>query len=134
MPNAVNARALGNVFRLHACDVSTCLPVPTVRAAAAHPDISCGRCLQKPPPWQRLIAVSDYVPPLSGLTHQLKFSRRSEIAPALSRLMLLEVLQARRTRGLPFPNRLISVRSGNADTGAGDLTKVTYCAARWRTG
>jgi predicted amidophosphoribosyltransferase len=29
----------------------------------------CGRCLQKPPPWQRLVAVNDYRSPLSGLIH-----------------------------------------------------------------
>ena len=41
--------------------------------------------------------------------HQLKFSRRSEIASALSRLLLLEVLHARRTTGLQLPDRIISV-------------------------
>ena len=103
---------LGHWGMCSVCTRATCQHVclcPQCGLPAAHPDIPCGRCLQKPPPWQRLIAVSDYVPPLSGLIHQLKFSRRSDIAPALSRLMLLEVLQARRTRGLPFPNRLISV-------------------------
>lgn len=70
---------------------------------------SCGRCLQKPPPWQRLVTVADYAPPLSPLIHQLKFSRRSEIASALSRLLLLEVLHARRTTGLQLPDRIISV-------------------------
>ncbi|HGY3718094.1 TPA: DNA utilization protein GntX [Citrobacter gillenii] len=82
---------------------------PQCGLPAAHPNIPCGRCLQKSPPWQRLIAVSDYVPPLSGLIQQLKFSRRSEIATALSRLLLLDVLQARRTGGFPRPDRLISV-------------------------
>ncbi|MCZ5445491.1 hypothetical protein O5629_26880, partial [Escherichia coli] len=69
----------------------------------------CGRCLQKPPPWQRLVTVADYAPPLSPLIHQLKFSRRSEIASALARLLLLEVLHARRTTGLQLPDRIISV-------------------------
>ncbi len=50
-----------------------------------------------------------YAPPLSPLIHQLKFSRRSEIASALSRLLLLEVLHARRTTGLQLPDRIISV-------------------------
>lgn len=63
----------------------------------------------KPPPWQRLVTVADYAPPLSPLIHQLKFSRRSEIASALSRLLLLEVLHARRTTGLQLPDRIISV-------------------------
>lgn len=63
----------------------------------------------KPPPWQRLVTVADYAPPLSPLIHQLKFSRRSEIASALSRLLLLEVLHARRTTGLQLPDRIVSV-------------------------
>ena len=76
---------------------------------ATHSHLPCGRCLQKPPPWQRLVTVADYAPPLSLLIHQLKFSRRSEIASALSRLLLLEVLHARRTTGLQLPDRIISV-------------------------
>ncbi|EKY5003086.1 DNA utilization protein GntX [Citrobacter amalonaticus] len=86
--------------------VSLC---PRCGLPSAHPTMACGRCLQKAPPWQRLITVSDYAPPLSTLIHQLKFSRRSDIAPALSRVLLLEVLQARRQTGLTLPDRLISV-------------------------
>ncbi|MCQ7058194.1 MULTISPECIES: DNA utilization protein GntX [Citrobacter] len=82
---------------------------PQCGMPAAHTAIPCGRCLQKPPPWQRLVTVNDYVPPLSNLIHQLKFSRRSEIATALSRLLLLDVLLARRTSGLPLPDRIVSV-------------------------
>ncbi|MED5830286.1 DNA utilization protein GntX, partial [Enterobacter hormaechei] len=58
---------------------------------------------------QRLVTVADYAPPLSPLIHQLKFSRRCEIASALSRLLLLEVLHARRATGLQLPDRIISV-------------------------
>ncbi len=69
----------------------------------------CGRCLKKPPPRQRLVSVSDYTPPLSLLVHQLKFTRRSEIAAALARLLLQEVLMARRSTGLQLPDRIVSV-------------------------
>ncbi|HGL6400323.1 MULTISPECIES: phosphoribosyltransferase family protein [Citrobacter] len=86
--------------------VSLC---PQCGLPAAHAAIPCGRCLQKPPPWQRLVTVSDYVPPLSLLIHQLKFSRRSDVAAALSRLLLLEVLYAHRASTLPLPDRLVSV-------------------------
>lgn len=69
--------------------------------------LPCGRCLQKPPPWQRLVAVKgDYRPPLSGMIHQLKFNKRPELAPALARLLLLRIHQS---RGLPKPDRIISV-------------------------
>ncbi|PLN72340.1 DNA utilization protein GntX, partial [Klebsiella quasipneumoniae] len=44
-------------------------------AMSRHP---CGRCLQKPPPWHRMVAVNDYCPPLSDLVRQLKFHHRPE--------------------------------------------------------
>lgn len=70
---------------------------------------ACGRCLQKAPQWQRLIAVNDYVAPLSSLIHRFKFSGKAELAPALARLLLLEYLHARQQYGLPRPDRLVSV-------------------------
>ncbi|MTH48507.1 DNA utilization protein GntX [Intestinirhabdus alba] len=86
--------------------VSLC---PRCGLPAAHPTFPCGRCLQKPPPWQRLVTVSDYRPPLSPLIRQLKFSRRADVAVALARLLLLEVLQARRESGLRLPDQIVSV-------------------------
>ncbi len=71
--------------------------------------LACGRCLQKPPPWQQLVMVNDYVPPLSSLIHRLKFSRQPEVARALARLLLLAVARAHRERGSPWPDILISV-------------------------
>lgn len=71
--------------------------------------VPCGRCLQRPPPWQHLVAVGDYRAPLSVLLHRLKFSHTTALASPLSRLMLLSVLQARRERGLPCPELVISV-------------------------
>jgi ComF family protein len=54
----------------------------------------CGRCLQKVPPWRRLVTVNGYAPPLSTLVHQLKFSGKPELAPALARLLLLRLKSA----------------------------------------
>ena len=69
-----------------------CPPLcPQCGLPAAASRLPCGRCLQKPPPWQRLVAVNDYRPPLSGLIHQLKFSHRPELASALARLLLLRL-------------------------------------------
>ena len=79
---------------------------PRCGLPAAVSRVSCGRCLRDPPPWQRLVTVNDYRPPLSGLIHQLKFSRRPELAPALARLLLLAV---RRSGTWPMPQQLISV-------------------------
>ncbi|MDA8478387.1 DNA utilization protein GntX [Citrobacter sp. Awk 4] len=88
------------------CRVCLC---PQCGLPATHATLPCGRCLQKSPPWQRLVTVSDYAPPLSSLIHQLKFSRRCEVAVALSRLLLQEVLLARRATGLRLPDRIVSV-------------------------
>ncbi len=82
---------------------------PRCGLPAASATLPCGRCLQKPPPWQRLVAVSAYAPPLSALIHQLKFSRRPELAAALARLQLLAILDARRTTRLALPDRIVSV-------------------------
>ncbi|MBT1872841.1 DNA utilization protein GntX [Enterobacter mori] len=71
--------------------------------------LPCGRCLKKAPPWQALVAVDNYVPPLSSLIHALKFSHQSVLAMPLARLLLLAVLQARRTRALPRVDMLMNV-------------------------
>lgn len=69
----------------------------------------CGRCQQKPPPWQQMIQAADYRPPLSTLVQRLKYQGMWQLAPALARLMLLCYLRARRERGLPFPHRVVAV-------------------------
>ena len=55
------------------------------------------------------MAVDDYVLPLSRLVHQFKFSSQIALAQPLARLLLLAVLQARRTRGLPPVDTLVNV-------------------------
>ena len=55
------------------------------------------------------MAVDDYVRPLSRLIHALKFSGHSSLAPPLARLLLLAVLQARRTRALPKIDMVVNV-------------------------
>lgn len=85
---------------LHICLCPQCgLP-------SADSNAPCGRCLQKPPPWQRLIAINDYQPPLSTLIRHFKFGGQPELAPALARLLLLAVRQ-NATRAMP--QQLISV-------------------------
>ncbi len=108
MPNAAGVKPLG------ICSVCARRPparqsVSAMRITCRASFAPCGRCLQKPPPRQRLVSVSDYTPPLSLLVHQLKFTRRSEIAVALARLLLQEVLMARRSTGLQLPDRIVSV-------------------------
>ncbi|WP_054177885.1 DNA utilization protein GntX [Trabulsiella odontotermitis] len=85
------------------CPLPLC---PQCGLPAANTALPCGRCLQKTPPWQRLITVNDYAPPLSRLIHRLKFSGRAELAVALARLLLLRVRQ----QGLvKTPDLLMSV-------------------------
>ena len=66
---------------------------PRCGLPSASPDLPCGRCLRQPPPWQALVAVTDFRPPLSHLVHRLKFSHTPELAPVLARL-LREKLEA----------------------------------------
>lgn len=79
---------------------------PQCGLPSADSNVPCGRCLQKPPPWQRLVAINDYQPPLSTLIHHFKFSGQPELAPALARLLLLAV---RQNAMQPIPQQLISV-------------------------
>ncbi|MBK4716118.1 MULTISPECIES: DNA utilization protein GntX [Tenebrionibacter/Tenebrionicola group] len=69
----------------------------------------CGRCIQKPPLWQHMVAVGDYHAPLKTLAQRLKFRQTPALAAPLARLMLLRVLQARRERALALPELLVSV-------------------------
>jgi ComF family protein len=71
--------------------------------------LPCGRCLRKMPPWQQMVTVSGYTPPLSHLVHQMKFSHRPELARTLARLLLLAVRDAKRMRQLPAPDLLVNV-------------------------
>ncbi len=82
---------------------------PQCGLPSMNPRSPCGRCLQRPPPWQHLVSVGDYRAPLSTLLHRLKFANSTALAWPLSRLLLLCVLQARRERGLPLPDMLISI-------------------------
>ena len=67
---------------------------PRCGLPAANTRFACGRCLQKAPPWQRLIAVNDYVAPLSTLVKTWKFRAKPELALALARLLLLRLRQS----------------------------------------
>ncbi|MGK9174235.1 DNA utilization protein GntX [Yokenella regensburgei] len=86
--------------------ISVC---PCCALPALDPTLPCGRCLQKMPPWQHMVAVSSYTPPLSHLVHQMKFSRRPELALALARLLYLAVRNEQRRRSIPAPDLLVNV-------------------------
>lgn len=49
----------------------------------------CYQCRQTPPPWDSLVAVSDYLVPLKKLIQRLKFYRQTQLAYGLARLLWL---------------------------------------------
>lgn len=113
MPNAAGVKPLGDLFRMRARRSSARQPVSamwiTRRASFAPLRSLPAKTSALAASGERLVSVSDYMPPLSLLVHQLKFTRRSEIAAALARLLLQEVLMARRSTGLQLPDRIVSV-------------------------
>ncbi|TNH04077.1 amidophosphoribosyltransferase [Testudinibacter sp. TR-2022] len=71
--------------------------------------LHCGKCLTDPPPWQRLVTISHFQPPLSDLIHTFKFHRQFQLDRTLARLLLLAVKQAQRAHDLPLPEVLLPV-------------------------
>ena len=49
--------------------------------------ILCGRCQRRPPPWQRLQVIGDYLPPYPMLIPRLKYAGQILLAPPLARLL-----------------------------------------------
>ncbi|ARU92368.1 DNA utilization protein GntX [Tatumella citrea] len=86
-----------------------CLPALCLRCGlpAAPGTAECGRCLQKPPPWQHLVCAGDYQPPLSRLLHKFKFSGHTALSVMLARLILLSWLKQHRENGLHKPDILL---------------------------
>ncbi|MGK3142447.1 DNA utilization protein GntX [Pantoea sp. C2G6] len=71
--------------------------------------VSCGRCQLTPPPWQALVCVNDYRPPLSEWVNQLKFSHITALRVMLARLLLLSWLDVWRRGVVPRPDLLLPV-------------------------
>ncbi|STE82927.1 gluconate periplasmic binding protein [Escherichia coli] len=135
MPNATGVRSLGGFVRsVHAPPAQIKRYAHNVDYPPHTPIFPAVAACKNRRPGKGLVTVADYAPPLSLLIHQLKFSRRSEIASALSRLLLLEVLHARRTTGLQLPDRIISVPLWQRVTGVGDLIRAICCVSRYHAG
>ncbi|EKN4695583.1 DNA utilization protein GntX [Yersinia ruckeri] len=102
---------------------------------SSQPDLPCGRCLLHSPPWQRMLFVSAYQPPLSTLIKKLKFGGISQLAPALARLLFLRwraVKYADETASKP--QRLISVplhHKRNWRRGFNQSDLLARSLARW---
>ncbi|WP_028715880.1 DNA utilization protein GntX [Pantoea ananatis] len=82
---------------------------PCCGLPAASDALPCGRCLLRPPPWQALISVSHYQPPLSTWVNQLKFSGITALRVMLARLLLLSWLNAYRRGQTVRPDLLMCI-------------------------
>jgi ComF family protein len=47
----------------------------------------CGRCLKQPPAFDRIMTITDYLPPADQLVQSLKFGATLALAPLFARLM-----------------------------------------------
>lgn len=72
-------------------------------------NLECGRCLQKPPPWDVMIFACPYEMPVSGLVLRMKFSKQPELDTALARLLLLRWQARCRESPLARPDVILSV-------------------------
>lgn len=109
MPDAACPQRMGRLLRLHPLAEKAGDDVSAVWAKCHRARRSLRPLPEKAPPWCAPVAVDDYVAPLSGLIHALKFAGQSVLARPLARLLLLAVLQARRTRGLPNIDMVVNV-------------------------
>lgn len=109
MSNAAGGSALGLVFLLHSG--GSCPPVrlSSLWFTCREPYTALRQMPAKTAAVATSVAVSDYALPLSMLVHQFKFVRRPEMANALARLLVLAVINARRTTQWQKPDMLISV-------------------------
>ncbi len=107
MPLAISHWGICSCCRKALPVAPPCCPVCGLPAMVT--TMPCGRCLQKPPPWQRLLYVTDYCPPLSTQVQALKFNQQTALARPLARLMLLRAREAQRESAFPKPDLLISV-------------------------
>ncbi len=53
----------------------------------AYTQESCGRCLRKPPLWDRLVCVGDYTFPYDSLLHKFKYKGQYWLSSPLSNLL-----------------------------------------------
>ncbi|ATG75546.1 competence protein ComF [Zobellella denitrificans] len=77
-------------------------PCPLCAFPLAVEDAHCGRCQRRPPPWQRLRVLADFVPPYTRLVHDLKYQHRALNGRLLGQL-LAEAVEP------PWPEAILPV-------------------------
>ncbi|MGL4268600.1 MAG: phosphoribosyltransferase family protein [Plesiomonas sp.] len=84
-------------------------PCPQCGLQRSTANSPCYRCRHHSPPWQTLVAVSDYCAPLDRLLHRFKYRGQFWLATPLARLLLLALLAHRRAQATPWPDLLLPV-------------------------
>ena len=77
MPNAAGTQQVGHLLRLYAIAAMAYRDLSTMWFTGHKSLFALWPVPEKSPPWSALVAVDDYVPPLSRLIHALKFSGQS---------------------------------------------------------
>lgn len=109
-----------------------CCPRCGLPSANSH--LPCGRCLLKPPTWDSMLFITDYCPPLNQLVQRFKFNGTVALAPALARLLMLRVLEAKHQQRWCKPDCMVSVplhsrRAWHRGFNQSDL--LAHCLSRW---
>lgn len=106
-PLHLPAQGICSLCMKHLPVAPPCCPRCGLPSAGGH--LNCGRCLQKPPPWDAMICASPYEIPVSTLVLRLKFSKCPELDTTLARLLLLRWQERYRQSSLPRPDVILSV-------------------------
>ncbi|MBD2780280.1 DNA utilization protein GntX [Xenorhabdus sp. 42] len=107
---------------------------PRCALPAEAESISCGRCLKRPPPWQQLVALTDYAPPLSQLIQRYKYHSTPQLAPVLARLFLLHWQQGYREGRWHKPDYILGIplhRKKRWQRGFDHIELMTYSLSHW---
>lgn len=93
----------GNLLDLR----ETCCP--RCGLPAGNRRLICGRCRLNTPPWDSLLYVTDYRPPLSQLVKKLKYQGGTGLARVLARLLVLRFREERHLFGRHKPDLVLNV-------------------------
>ncbi|MDC9594406.1 DNA utilization protein GntX [Xenorhabdus sp. IM139775] len=107
---------------------------PRCALPSATGNLPCGRCVKNPPPWQYLIAITDYMPPLSQLIRRYKYHSTPQLAPVLARVFLLHWLQGYREGRWHKPDSILGIPLHSRkrwQRGFDQIELITRSLSRW---
>lgn len=94
----------------------------------------CGYCLQHKISWDGIVFIGRYVDPLSSLIHRFKFQKGFFLDRTLARLLLLAILDAKRTHGFTLPEVIVPVplhRIRQWQRGYNQADLLAQCLSKW---